>query len=302
MKQTDRQISERRMVIDFIGIGNGRSGSTWISRCLSQHPEISFSSEKSRKEIRFFCVAPNWNNYEKGLDWYLDQFPPYQKGKIRGEFTPEYLCDPESHLRIKKYFPNVKIIATLRKPSDFVYSWYHFEKLRIYGGGPGSNNFEDLFNRESAGSEILERGFYYKFLSKYYSVFPKENIHVVLFDDIKNQPLNVARQMYRFLGARDDFKPSILEERINKSKALKSQALHKAAHKTLKLTETYFKPLFEWLNGNSLVYRLYKNLNIREKDYAPMGPTLKLKLNEFYKKDICQLETLLDRDLSSWLE
>lgn len=39
--------------IDFIGIGSGKSGSTWLWTNLIKHPEISSSNPK---EINFFST------------------------------------------------------------------------------------------------------------------------------------------------------------------------------------------------------------------------------------------------------
>ena len=64
--------------IDFIGIGAGTCGSTWVARCLSEHPDILFSSEKSKKELDFFTSAlvlyTHYSRCSEGVEWYLDQF------------------------------------------------------------------------------------------------------------------------------------------------------------------------------------------------------------------------------------
>jgi len=143
----------KQNLIDFIGIGNGRSGSTWISECLAQHPDVMFSSEKSRKELKFFCVASNWSNYEKGIGWYLKQFPPYQEGKVRGEFCPSYLHDKKSHVKIKEHFPDVKIIAVLRNPIDWIYAFYQWCRTAVYYG-PTPESFEEALKLSQFGNSL----------------------------------------------------------------------------------------------------------------------------------------------------
>ncbi len=108
--------------MDFIGIGAVKSGTTWVSKCLEDHPAILFASEKSRKEISFFNSTSNWqgkggydlSTWDKGLDWYMQQFPPAEEGKVRGEFTVTYLIDSLACDRIYKHFPDTKLLVILR--------------------------------------------------------------------------------------------------------------------------------------------------------------------------------------------
>ena len=117
--------------IDFIGIGAPKCGSTWVSKCLEEHPEILFSASKTRKELRFFNHAnflPDvYESYihidkyeEKGLKWYYEQFPNNESGIIKGEFSTLYLFDEQAPNRIMKHFPDVKILVTLRQPVDMI--------------------------------------------------------------------------------------------------------------------------------------------------------------------------------------
>jgi len=288
-------------LIDFIGIGNGRSGSTWISECLAQHPDVLFSSEKSRKELKFFCVASNWSNYEKGIDWYLKQFPPYQEGKVRGEFCPSYLHDKKSHLKIKEHFPGVKIIAVLRNPIDWIYASYQWCRTAVYYG-PTPESFEEALKLSQFGNSFLEGGFYFKLLSKYFDAFPAKNIHIIIFDDIKINPQKVAMDLFSFLGVGEDFTPTILNEQVNKSKVVKSNFLHALAHKFLKFAEKNWKSLFIFVNNSDFLHDVYNKFNIADKEYAAVSPKTREWLRDYYREDIHALEKLIGKDLSSWLK
>ena len=56
----------RNFKVDFIGIGAPRCGTTWIAKCLSEHPQICLSSVK---ETDFFGKY-----YRKGLSYYKSFF------------------------------------------------------------------------------------------------------------------------------------------------------------------------------------------------------------------------------------
>ncbi len=159
--------------IDFIGIGAAKSGSSWIAACLSEHPQINVPADKS---LFFFNAEygneykkDNWTNYYKGVDWYLKHFDSMEAGKIRGEFGVSYLNDPVACKRIKKHFPETKILVTLRNPSDMVYSLYWYADSTVEIEVP--ETFEKAVKEEF----YLDRGKYQKHLKRYYKKFPKKN-------------------------------------------------------------------------------------------------------------------------------
>jgi hypothetical protein len=169
--------------IDFIGIGAARSGTTWLSECLRQHPDILFPKNdtpdairpgviklKGEKELDFFIrgyeknLSPEiFSNNSLGLDWYLAQFPSAQPNKVRGEFSPTYMADPDSAKLIRDTFPNIKLIVSLRNPVDMIYSlyWWQVYNFRLRGEVHEHNySFEQAIGR----GYFLERGL---FLSNY---------------------------------------------------------------------------------------------------------------------------------------
>ena len=107
--------------IDFIGIGAPRSGSTWLSQCLYEHPKIIFPNKKSDqklhpldKEQNFFSEAlfrrsfSQKDRYNKGIGWYLDRFNWDNHNQVRGEFSVGYFADSKAPERIKKHFPDIQ--------------------------------------------------------------------------------------------------------------------------------------------------------------------------------------------------
>src|SRR6056297_310721 len=162
---------------DFIGIGTMKAASSWIFYNLKKHPEICGAK---RKEVHFF----DRHKYKKGLKFYSKFFKHCDENKIKGEFTPSYIYDKEAPGRIHDNLPEVKIIACLRNPVDRAYSEYRFSiekkgKLRWYSG------FLTALQKDRT---FREKGFYYKQLKKYFNLFPKENIKIMIFDDLKRDP------------------------------------------------------------------------------------------------------------------
>ena len=192
---------------DYIGIGAMKAASGWIFKCLELHPEVG-DSEWS-KELHFFTKP---YNYKKGIEYYYSLFSQHPKGKLKGEFTPAYMASPQVASLIHKHFPNVKLIVSLRNPIERAYSHYIYNiqergRFRIY------KNFEDTIKKDKT---IKERGFYYKQLKPYFDLFPRENILILFFKDIKNNPKKVVHELYKFLGLKNtNFVPSLINRRIS---------------------------------------------------------------------------------------
>src|SRR5439155_1562759 len=102
---------------DFIAVGPGRTGTTWLHEVLKGHvglPEI--------KEIQFF----KWH-YEKGLRWYASHFTKCPAGRPVGEICPVYFNSEIARSRIAEDLPRCKIICSLRDPVDRAYSHYRMQ-------------------------------------------------------------------------------------------------------------------------------------------------------------------------------
>jgi hypothetical protein len=304
--------------IDFIGIGAARSGTTWLCECLRQHPDILFPIKESsgkadtmklkgEKELDFFIRGYDKNfdqqiisNNERGIVWYLARFPAAQPGKVRGEFSPTYMADPGSANRIHKTFPDVKLIVVLRNPPDMIYSlyWWQVSIFRMRNEVHERNyTFEDAVER----GFFLKRGLFHSQLKKYYDLFPRDRIHVIVFDDILSDPNRVIREAYAFLGVRTDFIPSTLQKKINRPKQFRSDLFKKSVRGVISLLrKAGLGAMTDRITTDTRLNRWYSRMNIVEGKYPPMRSKTRRRLEEYYRDDIANLEALTGRDLSAW--
>ena len=151
---------QKNFKLDFIGIGAAKSGTSWVAKCLSEHPDVQFSFAKEvcffNKKGGIYEDKTEWN-YEKGLEWYQNQFPQRESGKIVGEFSVDYLHDEYAPVLIQKNFPEVKLIACLRNPKDMVYSHYWWYKTNFQE--EQASTFEEAIKTQP---EYLHRALYYE--------------------------------------------------------------------------------------------------------------------------------------------
>ncbi|OVE76355.1 hypothetical protein BVX97_01355 [bacterium E08(2017)] len=293
--------------VDFIGIGAEKSGSSWVCQCLESHPEIGFSAQCSDRELNFFNEAREsdgyalWpSQYELGLDWYLEQFP--DGFKTIGEFSCSYFFDKAAPERIKDAFPDVKILATLRNPVDMIYSVYWWHKSGIRSKVPPDFD-KAVADGNYEGIEAF-RGLYHKHLEKYLGLFDKNQVHVVLLDDIRKNPSETAKSVFEFLEVDSGFSIVGLDKKVNPARKVRSVGLMSAASwfnnfmgkVGVDLQESYARGnvVLKWL------YSIYASANLSREKYPDMKPETRKMLMEYYADDIGQLSALISRDLGQW--
>ncbi len=300
---------ENQNSIDFIGIGAPKSASTWVAVCLEEHPGVSFSRQKegSTKELRFFNTGGSEayygicsvSHFEEGRDWYLSKFPAAQSGKVRGEFGVCYLIDERAPQRIKDKFPDAKILVCLRNPVDMIYSLYWECRKGVKTKVP--KNFNKAVENGFYDEVCAADGLYYRQLKRYFDIFSEENVHTIVFDDVRSSSRETVKALYQFLGVDSNFEPSILDKKVRPSMQTRFMLLNKLAHYFLRLFEKIGskKMVWEIFSGGPL-YSLYSKINLVTVNYPSMDPAVREKLKEYYKDDIEKLEDLIKRDLSAW--
>ena len=248
-----------RVLPDFFVIGVGRSGTTSLYYYLDQHPSIVKSSYD---EIGFFD-----DNFHLGLSWYRSMFTTiFTKFLIKlktkyfmtYEVTPWYVRRPWTARRIKKIFPNIKLIIVLRNPIDRTYSHYHLstqndekrdfkvvikEDMKNISQWNITEKNDSYFSNQVQNSK-LARGFYYEQIIPWFELFSKEQIMIISSEDLASKTQSTLREIFSFLELPIyDIKNT---EKVNVSKYSKMD------QETRNLLIDFFRPynekLFEYLN------------------------------------------------------
>jgi hypothetical protein len=120
-----------------------------------------------------------------------------------GEASAIYLCSPLAAQRIRQTLPHSRLIAILRQPAERAYSNYTFMRQHNIEPEP---SFEAALAQEEARSQAgwypgiyyQKNGYYHAQLSVYYALFPREQIKVVLTEDLRDSPQALLRDLFRF--------------------------------------------------------------------------------------------------------
>lgn len=236
--------------VDFIIAGVGKSGTTSIMMLLRRHPDFFVIGESN-----FFS-----DNFEKGLDWYLSRFSGWSGEKKRGEKCPGYFQDLFAPRRIKKVFPEVKLVFCFRNPVDRAYSQY-WQKLRE--GREGCVSFEDAVRNNSC---YLDVGRYIIYVKQWLSFFP---ISQMFFLKIEELDTGVMQRLLLFLDGDPGFDFDV-SKKYNVGGSLRSSFFTKVSSnrvvKKIPLLSDFVK----------------RGLNMDRKGYPAMTSETRTKLDNYF--------------------
>lgn len=283
--------------LDFTGIGGPRCGSTKISKCLAEHPEICFSQ---RKELHYF----NFDHiYQQGEKFLRRHFSHCQPGQIKGEWSTDYLYSKKAATRIRAHNPDVKILVCLRHPVERAYSHYLLQKYSA-----SIMPFQSFLRAVSGDDKYnyLKLGFYSKHLPTYLSLFPKENICLVIYEEFFKDLAGSIKKLYGFLGVNPNFVPPSLHENVDYrgKKKFYSLALTSIINKLILFYKrSRFKKLWRIFYLRQ-IFRWLKKKNRRqgaEKFTKPaMDEKTRAMLKTLYRDEITAIEHIIGRSLDTW--
>lgn len=297
----------------FLFIGTGKAGSTSLYYYLREHPEVFMSPVK---ETNFFSYEGGRPNFAgpgdlqsmahkttiASIEAYQKNFQGVTNEKAIGEVSPSYLYVPQAPQRIKKYLPDVKMIAILRNPVDRAYSNYQH---RLNLGLDPLTDFSEVINAEKSRIDsnwaptwhYLAQGFYYQQLSRYFDLFEREQLRIYLFEDWSTNKLKLIQDIFDFIGVDATYTPN-LTTKYNISGKPKSSIINNFLTK-----QSSVKTILKKVVPKQVHQRLGSELMMANLKRLPsLSSEVRQQLNQMYKPDILKLQDLIDRDLSNWLK
>lgn len=188
---------------DFIGIGAQKSGTSWLHYQLSSLAGIHFPGGK---EVHFWDI-----HYGQGVEWYQQLFKS-QSTMLQGDITPAYAIMPKEKIQqLYDLYPKVRLFFIMRNPVDRAWSaaLMALSRAEMTIKEASDQWFIDHFN--SQGS--LMRGNYQQCLENWLSVFPKEQLLCLFYDDIIKNPLGMMDVLLKHINYQQDL-PVAFEQQL----------------------------------------------------------------------------------------
>lgn len=289
--------------IRFLVIGAEKSGTTWLADMLRQHPNIFIPAQK---ELHYFNrqmdEAPELENYNFGkpANWYLSLFQGAAEGQILGECCPAYLWDEQAPQKIRDFNPSIKILMILRNPVERFLSSYRYT---IQRGLVGPANMQTVLRKYKA--LLLDRGAYHRQVKRYLDLFPRDQVEVFWFDDLRKDSRQLLLDVEMFIGV-PAFVPENISVESNITGEPRFPLISRAMASARRFTRRHH---LTWLIESARALglaRLFTSLRERNKSGARASRTADLEdfdrtwLVNYYVEDVSNLEKLLNVDLSDW--
>ena len=262
----------------FVIAGAMRSGTTSLTRWLRGHPDVWMSPNK---ELHYFDTR-----WERGVtvDEYRQDFAGWDHQPAVGEATPNYVFHRDAMQRLTSVLPDARIVLSLRHPVDRAYSHYWARRSR----GIETRGFAEVVATEpevpvTDDGGLLARGRYLEQIQRMLHHLDREQLLVVLFDDLEAHPTETFVEVCDFIGVGRTSVPDEVGRAANGYRHFRSERVRQLS---LRLPKSL---------GNAVGH-----LNSRTEKYPTMDAPLRAALCEQFRPHNDALAEWLGRDLSAW--
>ncbi len=289
-------------------LGAAKCGTTTLHDYLASMPEICMSNPK--EPIFFEC------EFGRGIDYYKNKyFHHWKSEEIIGESRHRNLYLPYIPQRIYKTAPKSKLIIILRNPVDRAYShwWYWYSrKMEINDFSSAIKNDLTRINKvniiftkkeielyctnldkhgRSLFTTYVDSGYYFEQIKRFKDMFPKNNIKIILTENLLHTPDQTINDIRQFLG---------LKSRNFEIREIKKANISKLHYKADKLVAA-----LKILKGKNILSDSIFNKSYRLLNRIYGRPTIDLYIRKFllthYLEHNKKLENYLNIDLSHWI-
>jgi hypothetical protein len=291
---------------DFFIVGAPKCGTTAIQDYLRLHPEI-FMPEA--KELHFFGSDLRFSYGRLSEKEYLSYFKHAKDEKRVGEASVWYLYSKKAACEIKEFNSSSKIIIMLRNPVDVLYSLH---SRLLYNGSEDIVDFKAALEAEEDRKRglripktvIVVDALYYRDtiryteqVRRYFDVFGRENVFVIIFEDFKDKTAEVYKETLSFLRVNEDFQPAF--RIVNPNKRIRSKFLRNLLINPPQMAQSFAKVLLPHKLRRVLVEALWSYSTILE-PRPPIDSVLRKSLQAEFASEVESLSDLLGRDLTHW--
>jgi len=293
-------------------VGQPKSGTTALQKYLAEHPAIFMTTPK---EPHYFCRDFHgssdefhgrqlYYDYRTEREW-LSLFERAAGERVQGEASTSYLYSRDAAAGIYAFNREARIIMMLREPVSFLASLHsHYFRATLEDAPTVASAWRaeterrggrGLPARVRAPELVLysERVRYWQQLQRYLTLFPREQIKVVLFEDFRRDNEGTLADVLNFLGVEPA--PAFHSREVNTNSAPRWPRLNR------------------WLLAPALKQRLRQALSPAHYERlisiarlvlwqrapaAPVAPALAAEIWEACHDEVEKLGHFLGRDLA----
>ena len=204
-------------------VGAPKSGTAALSFFLGQHPDIFLPIVKElhqlgsdlirdRDELK---IVPH-EYFGSDMSVYLSLYENARNEKWLCDASVMYLFSKKASEEIKKFCQGSKIITMLRNPVEVAYAmhaynlWTCAEDVKDFGDALALEEERKRGRHIPRGCAMHDSlfytdiGMYCSQVKRYIDYHGNENVHAIIYDDMRRDAAEVYRNTLRFLGVDKD--------------------------------------------------------------------------------------------------
>lgn len=292
---------------NFFIVGAPKCATTSMYEYLRQHPQVFMPNIK---EPYFFCPDLDIAAYRtiRERQRYLALFAGAGEAKRIGEASVWYLYSREAARRIHAFSPSARILIMLRNPVDMMYS-LHGQFLKTLN--EEIVDFEQALGAQPArrrgravppkahfpqGLQYTDVARYTTQVKRYFDVFGRRQTQVISFDDFVRAPARVYRDVLRFLGVQDSFRPDF--EVANAAEPIRIDPITRMLKDRPRLLTTVKRTLPDAWRRRVVGAVRARQAPLPRKPH--LSPRLRARLQKQFRPEVEALSELLGRNLTVW--
>lgn len=281
-------------------VGAPKCGTTALAAWLAEHPQVFMSATKEPHHFSTdYQLMPSREAYEALFAGATSA------DRYRCEASVWSMYSPTAVPNMLAYAPDARFIAMVRNPVEIAPSTH---RQQCFNSNELVTDFDkalDLNDARLTGSTTgVASGYPPDHLAYFHSCalgwqlkrlldrVPKQQLHVVIYDDLKADPRRVYDKVLEFLDV-SPFAPSEFR-RINVAKERRFVALDRAVRALGHLKAR------SGIRVRFGVLAALRKWNRKRAENVEIGPALRQRLVDGFRRDIDELQVLLGRDLSHW--
>jgi hypothetical protein len=297
---------------DFLVIGVPKAGSTALHSALAQHPQLHLSKVK---EPKYWLTdgpppkrggpgdAQTYQEYIWRREDYERLFADAPDGTLCGESTPFYLWSGDAQRRIRAEIPDVKMIAMLRDPVERAHSnWTH---LWSAGLEPEADfvqacALEPQRIRDAWAPfwRYIELGRYGEQITRLYERFPRDQVLVLRYRELRAAPVATLDRICDFLGIKSGVIDTVPAENVTTHvpHSIGPRLAQTALRAGAGIGHFFPEPVRKLARGPLLTW-----LHATPRTRVPLTPEQRSAVIRYFADDIMTLSEVTRDDYTDWL-
>jgi hypothetical protein len=298
---------------NFFIVGAPKCATTALFEYIKTHPNVFMS--RPYKEPCFFCPEFPTRRLVDSLDEYIQLFDDANEThRIVGEASVWYLYSKVAIKNVYEFNPDSKLIVMLRNPVEQVYSMHmqcyildyetetdFIKAWRLQEDRKNGKNLPTICKEEKL-LQYKDIASYSSQIERLLSIFPRDQVKFILFDDFKSNTRQVYCEVLDFLELEEDDRQEFQVE--NAGQRYKFQWLGDfllEQPRWLVSLKSWVKRTFK-ISHLTMISSFINKFNVEVGKREQLSAEFVDELKEEFREDVSRVSALIDKDLSHWCD